>query len=260
MLWRRWASGNGPASPGTSHQVEGLRVSARGKRPQGGLMAAIDEQLKAYLSDAHSIEEQALRQMQIAPRMAGDSALGAAFREHLTETWEHEGLVRGRLEAHGASPSRLKDALMSAGGVGFALFAMSQPDTPGKLTAHAYSYEHLELASYELLMRVAQRAGDEETATVARDIREQERAMADRLAASFDRAVRASLSGKGSEDPRQDVVKYLADAHAIEAQAIQLLGRAPKITDDPELQAIYREHLDETREQQRLVEDRLTAL
>ena len=66
---------------------------------------------------------------------------------------------------------------MKAGGVGFALFAKSQPDTPGKLVAHAYSYEHLELASYELLMRVAQRAGDAETADVARRIRDEEQAM-----------------------------------------------------------------------------------
>ncbi len=68
--------------------------------------------------------------------------------------------MRGRLETHGGSPSKLKDAVMKASGPGFVLFAKSQPDTPGKLATHAYSYEHLELASYELLLRVARRAGD----------------------------------------------------------------------------------------------------
>ena len=222
-------------------------------------MAAIDEQLNAYLSDAHSIEEQALRQMQIAPRMAGDSALGAAFREHLTETREHEGLVRGRLEAHGASPSRLKDALMSAGGVGFALFAKSQPDTPGKLTAHAYSYEHLELASYELLMRVAERAGDPETVEVARRIRDQEAAMADRLAGLFDRAVDASLRAQDPEDMADQLRKYLTDAHAIEKQSIQLLERGPKIAGHPDLAKIYADHLEETRTHQKIIEAQLEA-
>src|ERR671932_2261131 len=148
----------------------------------------IDEQLIKYLTDAHSIEEQALAQLRAAPDLAGDPQLADAFRAHLVETERHERLVRERLDAHGASPSKLKDAVMAAGGKGFVLFARSQPDTTGKLTAHALSYEHLEYASYELLLRVAQRAGDEETARVARDIREQERAMADRLAASFDRA------------------------------------------------------------------------
>src|SRR4051812_42923484 len=116
-------------------------------------MTSIDEQLTKYLTDAHSIEEQALVQMRIAPRIAGESSLASIFRDHLSETEEHERRTRARLEARGAAPSKVKDVVMKAGGVGFALFAKSQPDTPGKLTAHAYSYEHLELASYELLCR-----------------------------------------------------------------------------------------------------------
>jgi ferritin-like metal-binding protein YciE len=36
-------------------------------------MTSIDEQLNAYLSDAHAIEEQALPQMRAAPGMAGDT-------------------------------------------------------------------------------------------------------------------------------------------------------------------------------------------
>src|SRR6478752_1079374 len=131
----------------------------------------LDEQLTKYLTDAHSIEEQALIQMRLAPRMAGDARIAKIFREHLAETMEHERVTRERLEARGASPSKVKDLVMQAGGAGFALFARVQPDTPGKLVAHAYSYEHLELGSYELLMRVAERAGDAATAQMARDIR-----------------------------------------------------------------------------------------
>jgi ferritin-like metal-binding protein YciE len=224
------------------------------------MATTIDEQLTKYLTDAHSLEEQALVQMRIAPKIAGDDELEAIFRQHLAETGSHERRIAERLEAHGARPAKLKEAVMKAGGLGFALFARSQPDTPGKLVAHAYSYEHLELASYELLMRVAERARDEETAAAARGIREQEEAMAKRLEASFDRAADASLRAKGTSDPGQDLVKYLADAHAIEAQAIQLLERAPAIAGDPELESVYRDHLDETRDQQRRVAERLRAL
>jgi ferritin-like metal-binding protein YciE len=199
-------------------------------------------------------------QMRLAPRIAGDDALASIFREHWAETEGHERRTRERLEARGASPSRIKDAVMKAGGLGFALFASSQPDTPGKLVAHAYSYEHLELASYELLIRVAQRAGDEQTVEAARTIRHEEDAMARRLAAEFDRAAEASLRAKRSDDPAHDLVKYLADAHAIEAQAIQLLERAPKLAGDAELVQLYREHLDETYDQQRLVAQRLQAV
>jgi ferritin-like metal-binding protein YciE len=221
--------------------------------------STIDEQLTQYLTDAHSIEEQALQQLRLAPRMAGDRELATAFREHLVETERHERLVRERLEARDAKPSRFKDAAMRAGGLGFLLFARTQPDTPGKLAAHAYSFEHLEIAAYELLARVASVAGDRETADVARRIQEDERRMADRLAGAFERAAEASLRALGAAALGERLVKYLADAHALEAQAIELLERAPQIGGDPELERVYREHLEETRAHQRLVRERLEA-
>jgi ferritin-like metal-binding protein YciE len=224
------------------------------------MATTIDEQLTRYLTDAHSIEEQALVQMRLAPRIAGDPMLASIFRDHWAETDGHARRIRERLDARGAAPSRVKEVVMKAGGLGFALFASSQPDTPGKLVAHAYSYEHLELASYELLLRVAERAGDEDTANAARAIGDQEDAMARRLADNFDRAAEASLRAKRSDDPAHDLVRYLADAHAIEAQAIQLLERAPKLAGDAELEQLYREHLDETYGQQRLVAQRLQAV
>src|SRR4051812_29651890 len=120
------------------------------------------EQLIKYLADAHSIEEQALQQMKQAPGMANHPDLQRAFEEHLVETEKHERLTRERLDALGASPSKFKDLVMKVGGQGFVWFAKSQPDTTGKLVAHGYSYEALELASYELLLRVAMQAGDHE--------------------------------------------------------------------------------------------------
>src|SRR5918992_2870346 len=207
----------------------------------------IEEQLIKHLTDAHSIEEQALAQMRVAPRIAGDPELAQAFREHITETEEHERRVRARLEAHGADPSKVKDLLGKAGAVGMVLFARSQPDTPGKLTAHAYSYEHMELAAYDLLALVAERAGDPETVDMARSIREQEAAMAERLEARFDRAVEASLRDVGPDDVGEQLNKYLADAHAIEAQAVQLLSLGPSIAGQFELAWVLSMHLEETR-------------
>ena len=221
--------------------------------------ATLTDQLIKYLADAHAIETQALAQLRTAPDIAGEPQLARLFDQHLAETERHEHLVRERLEAHGAGPSRLKEAVMAAGGKGFILFARSQPDTPGKLAAHAHSYEALEEASYELLTRVAERSGDDETAAVARTIRDEERAMKDRLAAAFDVAVAASLRDKAPDDLTAQLVKYLADAHAIEAQSIQLLERSPKLAGDPELARLYGEHLTETRTHQSLVEERLAA-
>src|SRR4051794_23863447 len=221
--------------------------------------STFDEQLTKYLTDAHSIEVQALEQMRLAPKIAGDPDLARMFEEHFEETKEHERLVREELDRRDASPSIVKDVAGRVGGWGMVLFARANPDTPGKLAMHAFSYEHMELAAYELLRRAAERAGDTATAELARRVGEQERAMAERIAAQWDEAVEASLAEKGAEDIGQELVKYLRDAHALEAQAIQLLEAGPKIAEAQGLAAFFAEHLEQSREHQRLVDERLAA-
>jgi ferritin-like metal-binding protein YciE len=218
-----------------------------------------EEQLTKYLTDAHSIEEQALVQMRDAPKLAGDPEIAAAFEQHLGETDGHESLVRQRLEDRGASPATLKDLAGKVTGQGFALFAKFQPDTPGKLVTHAYSYEHMELAAYDLLSRVAEIAGDAQTVEMAQEIRAQEQAMSERLEGLFDRAVQASLREQEPDDLQDQLTSYLTDAHAIESQAVQLLSKGAKIAGSTPLAAAFEEHLEETREHQRLIAERLEA-
>ena len=220
----------------------------------------IHEQLTKYLADAHSIEEQALAQLRTAPELAGDAELERVYREHLSETEGHERATRDLLEARGEKPSAVKDAVMKVGGKGFLLFARLQPDTPGKLHAHSLSYEGLELASYELLRRVAERAGEDEVALQAREIADEEQRMIDRLEAGFDRAVEASLREHPRDELDELLRRYLADAHAIEEQATALLERSPKIVDSGPLAETFEEHLVETREHAELVEARLRQL
>jgi ferritin-like metal-binding protein YciE len=223
-------------------------------------MTTLSEQLTKYLEDAHSIEVQALAQLRTAPKIAGDPELSAIYREHLVETEGHERATRSALEARNASPSRTKDAVMAVGGKGFVLFARLQPDTPGKLHAHSLSYEALELSSYELLRGVAERAGDETAIETAERIAADEGAMMKRLEGTFDVAVDASLREVGRDGLDEQLRKYLADAHAIEAQAIALLERGPKLAGSERLEGIYEEHLAETRDHRELIEGRLQAL
>ncbi|HYZ82518.1 MAG TPA: DUF892 family protein, partial [Solirubrobacteraceae bacterium] len=148
-----------------------------------------DKQLLKFLTDVHSIEVQALVQMQHAPRIAGDPDLARVFSVHLEETREHERLVRDVLTERGAASSTVKDLAGRVGGWAMLVFARVNPDTPGKLAAHAFSYEHMEQAAYELLARAAQRAEDPAVVALAHRIGSQERAMAQRLADTFDQAV-----------------------------------------------------------------------
>ena len=220
----------------------------------------LNEQLIKYLTDVHSIEEQALAQLRRAPEIAGDAEIAEAFEQHLHETERQEERVRALLDAAGASPAALKDLAGRAGGVGMLLFAKFQPDTPGKLVAHAYSYEHMEVAAYELLRRVAERAGSAETASAAEEICEEERRMAGRLESVFGPAVTASLREVEPDNLNEQLNAYLADAHAIEMQAIQMLERAPKITEPESLARLYEEHLEETHGHEERIRDRLDAL
>ena len=87
---------------------------------------------------------------------------------------------------------------MRLGALNWGMFFQAQPDTPGKLAAFAYAFEHLEIAGYEQLMRVARRAEDEETVQMAVRILHEERAMAGRLAEQWDRAAEASLRAVGA--------------------------------------------------------------
>lgn len=219
-----------------------------------------DEQLVKYLTDVHSIELQALAQLRAAPKIAGNERLRTAFERHLEETEEQERRVRGRLEALGHKPSKLKDALGRGGGWGMVAFAASQPDTPGKLTMHAYSYEHMELAAYELLRRLAERAGDEETARMATEIGAEEKQMAERLEQSFDAAVEASLDGSDADRVDASLLAYLRDVHALEGQAVKLLESGAARVDDEALEGAFRDHLAQTERHQERIEELLAEL
>ncbi len=221
------------------------------------MTASTEDRLLSYLTDLHSVEIQALIQMRLAPRLAGDG-MATDFRRHHTETQGHLDLVSGRLRAHGAEPSRPKDAVGWLGGVGMAFFARLQPDTPGKLAFHAHSYEHMELAAYRLLERVAEAAGDGETAAAARRIGEEEEAMIERIAGRFDQAVDDSLRARGDE-PAAHLSGYLADMHALETQSARFLEAARARAEAPALAAVFEDHLEETLDQRRRLADLLAA-
>jgi ferritin-like metal-binding protein YciE len=181
------------------------------------------------------------------------------LRAHREETRAHERMVREELRRRGADTSKLKDLAGRVGGWAMVAFARANPDTPGKLAAHAFSYEHMELAAYELLGRVARHADDRPVAALAKAIGDQERAMGERLAECFDEAVDASLDRSAGNDIAAALASYLTDASAIEAQAVVLLESGSRNAGVPSLANALREHLHETHGHQALVRDRLRA-
>ena len=135
-------------------------------------------------------------------RFAGVHALTDVLREHLDETRGHQRLLEDRLRAHDAKPSRFQNTAFGIGGANLGAFFAAQPDTPVKLAGFAYAFEHLEIAAYELLRRVAVRAADEETVAVAEQILAEEHRAAERVAATWDAAVDAVLGNLVGEGAR----------------------------------------------------------
>jgi ferritin-like metal-binding protein YciE len=89
----------------------------------------------------------------------------------------------------------LKDLAAKAGALGLGGTLVASPDTQAKLAAVSYGYENLEVAAYELLRRLAERAGDEETVEAAEANLEEERSMARRVREHFDEAMEVAMAG-----------------------------------------------------------------
>jgi ferritin-like metal-binding protein YciE len=174
------------------HFDEAVAASLREQDPDH-----LDAQLNSYLADAHAIEKQSISLLEGGPKIVGEEAVARLFEEHLDETRAQQRRVLDRLESRGSSPSRIKDIGMRLGGFNIGGFFGAQPDTPAKLTGFAFAFEHLEVAAYEQLGRVAQRAGDAEAAQLAATIAAEERAMAARLAQHWDGAVDSALAEQG---------------------------------------------------------------
>lgn len=151
------------------------------------------QRLIAYLKDAHALEQMSLTMTQTAARAAGEPQLSELFRHHHQETEEHERLIRQRIEAYGESTSTIKDLGARVTALGKGMAAMLPQDKPGRLVRDGYVQEQTEIASYEMLRRVAERAGDTETAEVAQRILRNEEETAAKLAGSWDLAVERSL-------------------------------------------------------------------
>jgi ferritin-like metal-binding protein YciE len=147
----------------------------------------LDSALLAYLRDVHALEGQAEKLLKAGAGRVDDEDLQEAFRDHLDETQRHRKRVEGLLEERGAGPSLVKDAMLKAGGLNLSAFFGAQPDSTAKLAGFAFAFEHLEVAAYELLARVAARAGDDAVVTAAEEILAEERRAAERVAESWNR-------------------------------------------------------------------------
>jgi ferritin-like metal-binding protein YciE len=161
----------------------------------------VGEQLKAqlvkHIDEAHAMEQNVLRMLDSMISTTDDPDIVRELQQHKTETQGHVDRMAARLEANGASPSMVRQA----GGILEALMKMPidmvRGEKAGRNARDGFATEHMEIASYELLRRIAERAGDEETARDAGEIILEEQAMADKISANWDKFAELSLLEEG---------------------------------------------------------------
>jgi ferritin-like metal-binding protein YciE len=120
-----------------------------------------------------------------------------ALEHHKMQTEGHAQRMKARLEAHDAAPSNVRQV----GGIlqAFAKMPldMVRGEKAGRNARDGFATEHMEIASYELLRRIAEKAGDEETANAAKEIIAEEKHMADVISQNWDRFAELSLREEG---------------------------------------------------------------
>ena len=160
-------------------------------------MSTITEQLIKHLDEAHAMEQNVLRMLDGMIATTDDPEILDALEHHKLQTQGHADRMVQRLEAHDASPSTVKQIGGVIGALAKLPLDLVRGEKAGRNARDGYATEHLEIASYELLRRIAQKAGDEETATAALEIIEQERAMARLIEQNWDKFAELSLQEEG---------------------------------------------------------------
>jgi ferritin-like metal-binding protein YciE len=152
-------------------------------------MSTADELIIEELRHAHATEQSSLSLLQGHLRGAPPGPYRSLVRRHLDETRRHASQIEDRLTDKGASEGLLQIGLTLVEGVagrviGLALgpvnllASRTRPEAMLRNTLDVIAAEARESATYDALERLASRAGDEVTASVARTIRaDEERAL-----------------------------------------------------------------------------------
>jgi ferritin-like metal-binding protein YciE len=150
----------------------------------------LQQKLIDYIEDAHALEQNVSQMLDSMISTTDDPEIEQMLKHHKEETERQEERLRERLDALGAGTSTRKQAQTVAA----ALVKGAADVVRGDQAGDAYTTEHMEIAAYQLLERLAEKAGDAETAEVARQNRAEEEAMAQKIDANWDRFLDLTLA------------------------------------------------------------------
>jgi ferritin-like metal-binding protein YciE len=166
-------------------------------RTQGGTMSTINDQLVKHIDEAHAMEQNVLRMLDGMISTTDDAEILQELEHHKVETEGHAQRMKQRLEAHGGAPSTVRQMTGILAALAKMPLDVVRQEKAGRNARDGFATEHMEIAAYELLKRLAQKAGDDETAAACDEIIAQEQAMADTIAANWDKFAELSLREEG---------------------------------------------------------------
>lgn len=142
-------------------------------------MKAAEKRLIEWLRDAHAMEEQAEQMLRAqASRIENYPEIKQRIEKHIDETVNQGKQLESCLARYDESPSTVKDTTGKMSAMGQAIGGMFSGDEIVKGSIASYTFEHMEIASYRVLVATAEEVGDAETKRVCEAILKEEEAMA----------------------------------------------------------------------------------
>jgi ferritin-like metal-binding protein YciE len=162
----------------------------------------LTQKLGDYVEDAHAMESNVLQMLNSMISTTDDQTIRRELEQHKKQTLRHQERLKERLENLGRDTSTRKEAQTLVGALMKGVADQVRGDKAGKNARDGFITEHMEIAAYELLERLAERAGDEQTAKVARMNKRDEESMAKKIASKWDKFIDLTLEEEGIEAPK----------------------------------------------------------
>jgi ferritin-like metal-binding protein YciE len=141
-------------------------------------MSEAKERLLQWLRDAHAMEEQAETMLsRTGKRMENYPQLSAKIEQHLKETQRQAERLEKCIERLNGGTSAVKDMAGKVTGFAQAVSGLFAGDEVMKASLAWYTFEHMEIASYRILIATAEEAGEPDIKRVCEEILREEEAM-----------------------------------------------------------------------------------
>jgi ferritin-like metal-binding protein YciE len=159
------------------------------------VMATSSERLMEWLRDAHAMEEQSEHMLHnTARRLEHYPDLRSQFEKHRQESIRQAQRIKACIKRRGGETSTIKDTAAKVIAFAQGASGLFVGDEVVKATLAVDTFEHMEIASYKILVAAAEAVGDPETRSACEENLREEEAMAEWLEQNIDSVTQRYLA------------------------------------------------------------------